>query len=262
MICSDEKITIINSREEWTELMKLVHYPDVIEVHVDNEHVLYNFIYFIILAKEHKNIVLNVTYDKQLNYYDFVFEMGALFYLVDKDIKKRILVKHNDKFKAIPSNYTDSEKIKFNKTLPFMIIGKENLDDISKSFCEELDFENEKLKYDKNEILNLQHSNNVANFMKYFINYIINYEHTEPSSKKYILKCAKELNLLSLFIVSYYLHTLNLSFDQMEDIKRQIRNYSIGMYQIIENSCFHSVGQYALFYLSRIKAFCYTNRQD
>lgn len=252
MKCSNDKIIIINSREEWTELMKLVQYPDVIEVYIDNEHVLHNFIYFIILAKNHKNIVLNVTYDEQLNFNDVFFEMGALFYLVDKNIKKRVLVKHRDKFITIPSNYKDPQKLKFNKTLPFMLISKENLDDISKSFCEEFEFENEEIKFDKNEILALQHSNNAASFMKYFIKYIINFDDTLESSKKYIMKCTKELNLLSLFIVSYYLHPLNLSFDQMEDIKRQIRNYSIGLYQIIENSCFHSIGEYGLFFLSRI----------
>ncbi len=252
MKCENDTIYINNTRDEWSNVLDYFKKGNVISaihVKITSEHLLHNLIYYLLIRKKYINLEIELVIycDESLNPYDIRFEIDSLFFLTPKSIKKNMKI---DEVGKIATNFEDSSKLKVNTVLPFLFINNENeLHELGKIRSDLI----EKSKsYDKEKIKELANGEKPISFIENYIQLSI----TDPKNSEYkdfICKSSIELNLLALFILTYDIVQGIIALDDLNDVKYALRNFSIALYQIIENSYYHSVGHFSISYFSILK---------
>lgn len=257
MKINNNEIFIENTKKEWSIAHKTLlsqRQINKINVLVNDKHTLHNLIYFLVIIKRFSNIklvIINKVLNEDQNLY---FSIGCLFFLTPNSIKENIFYKTDEEenAKKIPMNYTEDSKLNFWSTLPFLEFNSKNIGEITKSFNKYGDYK---------DILDLQGTNDSIGFIFYLVSSVKKLTDTKIN-KEFFNKSEEEISIFAMFLMIYtflnksgngkYIIDDNISKMDMQDIKLEIRNFSNGFYQIIENSCFHSKGEYCLCYFSKI----------
>lgn len=253
MKCENNIISINNTRDDWSNVLDYLKKENVenvtIHVKITSEHLLHNLIYYLLIRKKYKNLEIELVIycDESLNPYDIRFEIDTLFFLVSRDIKKNIKINEVGK---IATNFENASKLNVNTVLPFIFISNENeLNELRKIRSDLI----EKSKsYNKEQIKELANGEKPISFIENYIQLSI----TDPKNSEYkdfICKSSTELNLLALFILTYDIVQGAIDLDDLNDVKYALRNFSIALYQIIENSYYHSIGHFSISYFSILK---------
>ncbi len=243
----DNIVIHCSKKEEWSKLMTLQNFETHVEIHLDDKDQLTNLIYLLPIIDKLKYkmpMVLIKGRDSLL------YEADALLFLSNQS---RI---------AFSSEYKRRKnKLNFEDSLPFLKFQRNDLRYLNTSVYKDI-YNEEKSKEINFE--SLKGKGQSIEFIRLYIQKKITEWSEAKNSKFEILKpCLKEMNLLSLFLFIYQINKLSDEIQEFElhDLKQVIKQLAVGIYEIIENSCNHSIGEISYLSLSKINLKI-TNSRD